>query len=384
MNATNATNTAAARFRGVPRALAAPALALLMALVVATALLAVAGASPGRTYLTMLEFGARPDSVVSAVNRSVVYFLAGLAVAVTFRMNLFNIGVEGQYRLAALLAAAVGASLDLPAPLHVAVMCAVAVLAGAAWAALAALLKVWRGVSEVLSTLLLNYVATAVVAYLLAEVFAAGSTTGSTAELPASARLPELNGLLALVGVTLPGGASLGGAVLGAVVLGVAVHLLLTRTLFGHDLRMSGLNAAATRVHGVDPRRMTIVTMLVSGGIAGLAGLPHLLGTAYHFGLDFPAGAGFTGIAVALLGRNTPLGIALAALLFGFLERSALILDIEGVPKEIVTIMQGVIVISVVVAHEVVRRAERRRAARLVRERTEPDATPAPVPGRVP
>ncbi|MFF3444423.1 ABC transporter permease [Streptosporangium sp. NPDC002721] len=377
-------NTARARIRAVARALAAPALALLLALAVATALLAAAGASPGRTYLTMLEFGVRPDSVVSAVNRSVVYFLAGLAVAVTFRMNLFNIGVEGQYRLAALLAAAAGAGLDLPAPLHVAVMCAVAVLAGAAWAALAALLKVWRGVSEVLSTLLLNYVATAVVAYLLAEVFAAGSTTGSTAELPPSAHVPDLNGLLALIGVTLPGGAGLGGAVLGAVVLGVAVHLLLTRTLFGHDLRMGGLNAAATRVHGVDPRRMTVVTMLVSGGIAGLAGLPHLLGTAHHFGLDFPAGAGFTGIAVALLGRNTPLGIALAALLFGFLERSALILDIEGVPKEIVTIMQGVIVISVVVAHEVVRRAGRRRAARLVRERAEPDTAPAPAPGRVP
>ncbi|MFF5114191.1 ABC transporter permease [Streptosporangium sp. NPDC000509] len=376
-------NTIITRAGKVPRVLAAPALALLLALVVATALLTAAGASPGRTYVTMLEFGARPDSLVSAVNRSVVYFLAGLAVAVTFRMNLFNIGVEGQYRLAALLAAATGAHLNLPAPLHVAVMCAVAMLAGAAWAALAALLKVWRGVSEVLSTLLLNYVATGVVAYLLAEVFAAGSTTGSTADLPPSAHLPELNGLLAAAGVRLPGGASLGGAVLGAALLGVALHLLLTRTLFGHDLRMSGLNAAATRVHGVDPRRMIVVTMLVSGAIAGLAGLPHLLGTAYHFGLDFPAGAGFTGIAVALLGRNTPLGIALAALLFGFLERSALILDIEGVPKEIVTIMQGVIVISVVVAHEVVRRAERRRAARLVRARTEPEATPAPAPDGV-
>lgn len=361
---------------GVASTLAAPALALLIALTVSTAVLAAVGASPSRTYLTMLEFGVRPDSLVSAVNRSAIYFFAGLAVAVSFRMNLFNIGVEGQYRFAALLAAAAGTSFDLPGPLHLAVVCLVAVLAGALWAGIAAVLKTWRGVSEVLSTLLLNYVATAVIAFLLAEVFAAGSATGSTPELPPSARLPELDGLLALLGVSLPAGAHLGGAVLGAVVLGVGVHLVLTRTLYGYDLRMSGLNPAAAHAHGIDPRRMIIITMLVSGGLAGLAGLPDLLGNTYRYGVDFPSGAGFTGIAVALLGRNSPLGIALSALLFGFLERSALILDIEGIPKEIVTIMQGVIVISVVVAHELARRMDRRRTARLVREGAPAPATP--------
>jgi simple sugar transport system permease protein len=365
--------------RGALSTLAAPALALLIALTVSTALLLTVGASPGATYLTMLEFGVRPDSLVSAVNRSAIYFFAGLAVALTFRMNLFNIGVEGQCRIAALLAAAAGASLDLPAPLHLAVICLVAVLTGAVWAGIAALLKVWRGVSEVLSTLLLNYVATAVIAYLLAEVFAADSVTGSTRELPPSARLPVLDGLLASFGLSLPAGAHLGGAVLGAVVFGAAVHWTLTRTLYGHDLRISGLNPAAARAHGIDPRRMILVTMLVSGGLAGLAGLPDLLGSTYRYGLDFPSGAGYTGIAVALLGRNTPVGIALSALLFGFLERSALILDIQGIPKEIVTIMQGVIVISVVVAYEVVRRVERRRTARLVREETARTVASEPV-----
>ncbi|MEU1722113.1 ABC transporter permease [Nonomuraea sp. NPDC005692] len=350
------------------RVLAVPALALLIALTVATALLAAVGAAPGRTYLTMLEFGVRPDSLVSAVNRAAVYFFAALAVAVTFRMKLFNIGVEGQYHVAALLAAVAGAAVRLPGPLHLAFVCLVAVLAGALWAGIAAVLKVWRGVSEVLSTLLLNYVATAVVAYLLAEVFAAGSTSGSTQELPPSARLPQL---------TLPSGDQLGSATLGAVVLGVAVHVLLTRTRYGYELRAGGLNPVAARVQGIDPRRMILVTMLLSGGLAGLAGLPDLLGQTYRYGMDFPSGAGFTGIAVALLGRNTPAGIALAALLFGFLERSALILDIEGIPKEIVTIMQGVIVLSVVVAYEVARRMERRRAERLVREQASPALEPS-------
>lgn len=359
--------------------LAAPALALLIALMVSTALLAAVGASPGRTYLTMLEFGVRPDSLVSAVNRSAIYFFAGLAVAITFRMNLFNIGVEGQCRIAALLAAAAGAAVDLPGPLHLTFICLVAVLAGALWAGIAAVLRIWRGVSEVLSTLLLNYVATAVIAYLLAEVFAADSVTGSTPELPPSARLPDLDGLLSSFGLALPVGAHLGGAALGAVLFGVAVHWVLTRTLYGHDLKMSGLNPAAARAHGVDPRRMILITMLVSGGLAGLAGLPDLLGNTYRYGLDFPSGAGYTGIAVALLGRNTPAGIALSALLFGFLERSALILDIQGIPKEIVTIMQGLIVISVVVAYEAVRRLDRRRTARLVREGNVPSFTPEPT-----
>lgn len=365
--------------RRVLGALTAPAFALLIALTVSTALLAAVGASPGRTYLTMLEFGARPDSVVSAINRSTIYFFAGLAVAVAFRMRLFNIGVEGQYHVAALFAAVVGAAVDLPGPLRLVVVCLVAVLAGAVWAGIAAVLKVWRGVSEVLSTLLLNYVATAVIAYLLAEVFAAGSASGSTPELPPSARLPQLDALPALFGLSLPAGSHLGGAVLGAVVLGVAVHLTLTRTLYGYDLKVSGLNPTSARVHGIDQRRMILITMLVSGGLAGLAGLPDLLGNTYSYGVDFPSGAGFTGIAVAMLGRNTPFGIALSALLFGFLERSALILDIQGIPKEIVTIMQGVIVISVVVAHEVVRRMDRRRAARLMREEPAPAVTSVPM-----
>jgi simple sugar transport system permease protein len=360
----------------VPGALAAPAFALLIALTVVTALLAAVGAAPVRTYLTMLEFGLRPDSLVSAVNRSAIYFFAGLAVAVAFRMKLFNIGVEGQYRVAALFAAVAGAAVNLPAPLHLAFVCLVAVLAGAVWAGIAAVLRVWRGVSEVLSTLLLNYVATAVIAYLLAEVFAAGSASGSTRELPLSARLPVLDGVLALFGGTLPAGVHLGSAVLAGLVLGVAVHVTLTRTRYGFDLKAGGLNPVAARVHGIDQRRMIVVTMLVSGGLAGLAGLPDLLGSTYRYGMDFPANAGFTGIAVALLGRNTPLGVALAALLFGFLERSALILDIQGIPKEIVTIMQGVIVISVVVAHEAVRRMERRREARLGREDTSLDTGP--------
>ncbi|RKS78766.1 nucleoside ABC transporter membrane protein [Actinomadura pelletieri DSM 43383] len=353
---------------------AAPVSAALLAVLVAAFVLAASGHSPWHTFTVMADYARTPESIVSAVNRAVPYFLAGLAVAVGFRMKLFNIGVEGQYRLGALSGAAVGAVIHLPGPLHVAVIVATAVAAGAAWAGLAAWLKVTRGVNEVISTLMLNYIATALAAYLLAEHLAAAGTGTATRTLPESGRMPSLNPVLAAFGLRLAPTVALWGFLAVAVAIGIGVHYLLTRTWYGYQVRASGLNADAATANGIDPRRMTVLTLLLSGGLAGLAGLPFLLGQSHNYGLDFPAGIGFTGIAVALLGRNQPAGIAAAALLFGFLERSAQILDLEGIPKEIVTIMQGVIVLSVVIAYELVKRFTARQTARAVRVRREAPA----------
>jgi simple sugar transport system permease protein len=169
------------------------------------------------------------------------------------------------------------------------------------------------------------------------------------------------------------------GFVIVAILVGVLFYLIVWRTRFGYDLRASGTNPDAARVSGVDPNAMVIRTMLLSGAIAGLVGMSDLLGFFHQYTLDFPVGLGFTGIAVALVGRNHPVGIALAALLFGFIERSAQILDLEEIPKEIITIMQGVIILSVVIAYEVVRRliqaqevrAAAEKAMRITAEREE-------------
>jgi simple sugar transport system permease protein len=125
---------------------------------------------------------------------------------------------------------------------------------------------------------------------------------------------------------------------------------------------------------------MVVRTMLISGAIAGLVGMSDLLGFSHAYGLDFPSGYGFTGIAVALVGRNHPVGVGAAALLFGFLDRSSQILDLSGVPKEIITIMGGVIILTVVIAYEVVRRliqAQEQRAAAEATQAREPEAAPA-------
>jgi simple sugar transport system permease protein len=360
--------------------LAAPALAILFAALLTSLVLAAAGASPLAAFRAMVEFGADPASIVNILNKATTYYLSALAVAIGFKMNLFNIGVDGQYRLAAMLAAAVGGAVNLPGPLHVALVVVVAMLVGAAWAGIAGLLKVTRGVSEVISTIMLNFIATGVVAFLLSTDRLAVSIQGSnnigTRPIPESGRIPGL----ALVPGT-------GGKVFGFIVIaalaGVAYSVLLNRTRFGFDLRTTGMSESAAVASGVNVKRMIVAAMLLSGAVAGLVGMPQLLGASYSYGLDFPAGLGFTGIAIALLGRNHPVGIAIGALLFSFLDVSSLILDFEDVPPEIVIIMQGVIVLSVVIAYELVRRyglvqQQRRVGEQLAAE--EPDsAGPGPA-----
>jgi simple sugar transport system permease protein len=344
----------------------APVAALAFALLVSSLALILIDQAPLDAFKAMLEYGLydaedglQTDSLISMANRAAPLYLSGLAVAIGFKMNLFNIGVEGQYRLAALIAASVGGAVALPAPLHVTLIIVTAMAVGAFWAGIAGVLKVTRGVHEVISTIMLNFIATGLGAYLLATYLSAERGAQDliigTPEIPPSGRFPSLNRLLTALGMEeVP--ADLFGFTLIAVLVGAVFYVLVWRTRFGYDLRASGVNPGASRASGIDPGGMVIRTMLLSGAIAGLVGLTDILGFSYSFNLDFPAGLGFAGIAVALVGRNHPVGIGLAAVLFAFIDRSAQILDLEDVPKEIIQIMQGVIILSVVIAYEVVRR----------------------------
>ena len=172
------------------------------------------------------------------------------------------------------------------------------------------------------------------------------------------------------------------GLILLAVAVGVAYWFLLGWTRFGFDLRSTGLSESAAVASGVNVKRVVLITMILSGGIAGLVGMPQLLGGSYAYSLDFPAGLGFTGIAIALLGRNHPVGVALGALLWAFLDTSRQILDLGGVSKEIVTIMQGISVLSVVIAYELVRRYSIRAQQRTV-GRDLADEPPTALAGQV-
>ncbi|MFC6080758.1 ABC transporter permease [Sphaerisporangium aureirubrum] len=346
-------------------ALAAPVLAILFAALVTSAILVVTGNPPLHTLALLLDYGSQPRTVVNIVNLATTYYISALAVAIGFRMNLFNIGVDGQYRLAALLAAAVGGALVLPPVLHVLVTVLVAVAVGGLWASIAGILKVTRGVSEVISTIMLNAIATGFGAWLLTTdrlaVAVSGSNNIGTKPIPASGQFPGF----ALVPGTQ---AKVFGFIVVAALLGIAYHVLFNWTRFGFDLRATGASESAAVASGVNVKRMVLLTMVISGAVAGLVGMPQLLGASYSYSLDFPTGLGFTGIAIALLGRNNPFGIAIGALLWSYLDNSSDILDLEGIPKETVIIMQGTIVLSVIIAYELVHRyrmsAEQRRVSR--------------------
>jgi general nucleoside transport system permease protein len=347
------------KLRALGIRLVASLAAILFALAVSGAALLAIGESPIRAFSSMASYGVQLDSLISIVNRAVPLYLSALAVGVGFKMGLFNIGVEGQYRIAALLAASVGAAVVLPPVLHVLLILVVASLVGGAWAGIAGVLKVKRGVHEVISTIMLNYIATGLGAYLLANHLreAADATVNiRTPAIPESGVFPSLNPLLTALGIDVPGGSNLQGFLLVAAAVGVAYWLLVWRTRFGYDLRAVGANPSAAEASGVNPGGMVLKAMLLSGGIAGLVGMSQVLGFFGRFTLDFPSGFGFAGIAVALVGRNHPVGMGLAALLFAFLNRSAQILDFEQIPKEIEVIIQGVIILAVVIAYEVARR----------------------------
>ena len=360
-------------------ALAAPVLALLVAFLVTSVVLLLAGDPVVQVWTQLLTF-PRPRLGVAIINGASVYYLSAIAVAIGFRMNLFNIGVDGQYRVAAFAAAVFAGQGWLPGPLNIFVSLLIAVVAGGLWAGIAGWLKVSRGVSEVISTIMLNAIATGLVSYLLLQV--ADSTTGSnvtnTKLLPLGSRVPGF--------ALIPGTPNkIYGFVLLSMLIGAAYWVVLNKTRFGFDLRATGRSETSAVASGVNVKKMVLTAMILSGAVAGLVGMPLLFGQDFSYGTTFQPGLGFAGIAIALLGRNNPIGIAFGALLWSYLEQQSNGLQIAvGVSSELVFIIQGVIVLAVVIAYEVVRRAglrmEQRNVARQLSDQPDfPTAAGAPV-----
>jgi simple sugar transport system permease protein len=224
-----------------------------------------------------------------------------------------------------------------------------------------------RGVNEVISTIMLNFIAIGgIIAWLAVELRDGPLTPNSgTKFIPSSGRLPDLNGFVEIFTRPIAGGRHLSSVVILAIVAGVVFHIFLNRTRLGFDLRASGYNPGAARAGGVSANRMVLVAMIYSGAMAGLVGMVDILSRNYRFDADFLPGLGFAGIAVALLGRNHAVGIAIGAMLFAFMDVSSPILQITGsATREIVIIMQGIILLASVVAYESVRRFREREETR--------------------
>jgi simple sugar transport system permease protein len=324
-----------------------PVLAVVVSLCVGGLFILAIGESPLAVYGALLAgtFGSG-YGLGQVLFKATPLIFTGLAVAFAFRAGLFNIGAQGQLEIGAFALAAAGLALpsSLPAPLLVVLCLAAGAGGGAMWAAIPGGLKAWLGTHEVINTLMLNFIAAAAINYLLAGSFAVHGTM-HTAAVPVSlARLdtwlPLFHGSAANVSVVFALGAAL------------VVYVLLWHTTFGYEVRAVGLSPAAATNAGISVGRITVLAMMLSGALAGLVAANYVLGYKQYYEEGIGGGVGFMGIAVALLGRNHPLGVVLAALLFGALSYGGLVIN-GMVPKELVDILQAIVIINVVVSSSI-------------------------------
>ena len=347
--------------------------AFLFAALVGSIIILAYGESPLFVYSTLWQFStARVSDFARVLEQATPLIFSALAVAVAFKCGMFNIGVEGQYIVGMMTATAVAVWLpELPAVIHLPLVVLAAVAGSMIWAFVPAILKVKTGAHEVVTTIMMNGIAISLVAWALLNPLRT-SDTGfvdlRSDRFPESAIMPPLAPALGLE-EQIPASAHLTWLFPLALLACVAVWYLLYRTRLGYEARAVGASPGSAEAGGISIGGVQLRMFLISGALAGFVGLNYLLGDAGFFGVNYETTLGFTGIAVAFLGRNHPAGIVLAALLFGVLFRGedgiAVATDL---PREITVILEGLLILSVVVAYEIARRVQLRRQAEVIRE----------------
>jgi len=322
------------------------AIAFLFAALVVLAI----GANP-LAAVRILIYGAfgYADAIGYTLYYATNFIFTGLAVALAFHAGLFNIGGEGQAYIGGLGVGLVMLAFDttLAAPLLIGLAILAGAAFGAAWAAVPAYLQAYRGSHIVITTIMFNFIAAAVMVYLLVNVLIApGSMTPETREFATTAQLPFIHELLALAGITMAS-SPLNVSIFLALACCVFVWAFLWHTPWGFELRAVGHNIQVAAYAGIKLRRVTILAMCLSGALAGLVGVNEIAGVHHRIILNFPAGYGFGGIAVALMGRNHPVGVMLASLLFGALYQGGaeLAFEIPAITKEMVVVIQGLVIL---------------------------------------
>ncbi|UWR45558.1 ABC transporter permease [Phaeobacter inhibens] len=272
----------------------------------------------------------------------------GLAVSVAFHARLFNIGGEGQAMLGGLGVALV--CLYIPWPhwsLALIFASLGAAVFGAAWAAIPAYLQAKRGSHIVITTIMFNFIAAAVLNYVLVNLLRPeGSMDPATARFPQAVHLPSLHEILAPIGIEFSKAAPANVSFLVAVAACIAVWLLIWRTKLGYEIRAYGNSEYGALYAGISPVKITMVAMLISGGLAGMMATNNVMGEAERLVLNSTEGAGFIGIAVALMGRSHPFGVFLAAILFGFLYQGGAELALwTSIPRELIVVIQALVIL---------------------------------------
>lgn len=347
------------------RELLFPLIAVVAAFVVAGILILLIGDNPIETY--RLLFGSAfswPVGIGYTLFYATPLIFTGLAVMVAFRCGLLNIGAEGQLYVAAFATAWVGIKFggvlitnpdgtvaissyaNLPALLLVPLCILAAIVAGGVWGAIPGILKARFGSHEVINTIMLNFLAVALVSYFIQYHYKAqGDPIMQSVPVGWGAHIARLGKFIPAMPPWIP----LNLAFILALICCALVYIFLWRTKWGYELRSTGTNPSAAEYGGISVRKQIVIAMTISGALAGMVGINEVMGYRYRYYDGFSDNYGFTGIAVALLGRNHPVGVIISALLFAILQRGGIPVDAftEHVTKDIVQVLQGTIILFV-------------------------------------
>jgi len=353
-----------------------PLIAVTFALMVGAIVILLIGEDPIFVYKTLFSnaIGNR-DGWGNVLFRATPLIFTGLTVAFAFRCGLFNIGGEGQMYIGTFLATWVGFTFtNLPGFILLPLCILAAAAGGALWAAVPGILKAKTGVHEVIVTIMMNWIASSLTFFLVLKfkappteaMVAAGvkQMIPHTREIAEAARLPRLYNIFNFLNIDFPSYNQVNISFFIAVGVAALAYYILWKTNLGYEIRAVGYSPLAAEYGGISVSKNIILAMMISGAFAGLVGTNEVMGFKYRWRQELFTGLGFNGIAVALLGKNHPLGVVLSAILFGILNYGGAIVNIytEGrIPRELIMVLQAVIVIFVVISDEVVKRIIRQR-----------------------
>ena len=327
-----------------------PIINLVQALLVAGLVVLIIGINP-LDAMRIMAWGVVQDSV--SISYTLYYatdfIFTGLAVAVAFHAGLFNIGGEGQAYIAGLGVTLAMLALDqyLPGLLLIPIALIAAIVFGAGWALVPAYLQAYRGSHIVITTIMFNFIAASLMVYIGSDILRPpGEMVPSSREFAAAADLPHVHDVLNWLGFEMPS-TPLNLSIVWAAICCVFVWVFIWRTRWGYAIRAVGLSPKAAIYAGISPKRVIMIAMCLSGALASGVAFNEIVGYHHHMLLDFVAGAGFTGIAVALMGRNHPIGIVLAAILFGALYQGGaeLAFEIPTINRDMIVAMQGLVIL---------------------------------------
>ncbi len=328
------------------------AISVFSAAVLCGIIVMLVGENPLTVFLVFIKdtFGTLTGFLYTLYYTTPLIF-TGLAVGLGFRAGLFNIGAEGQLYAGSFAAAWVGFTFTfLPGWLLLPSAILAAAIAGGLWGWIPGYLKGRFGSHEVITTIMMNFIAAGILGYLITKQYKDPSDIiPQTVEISNGAKIPLIADILIPIGIEIPRFVPLNLSFFAAIAAVVLVWFILWRTVQGYQIRAAGLSPHAASVSGIKVVKVTALTLAICGALAGFVGLNEVLGYRHRFLLNFSPGYGFTGIAIALMGRNHPFGIAAAAFLFGALTRGAIIVDInfENISKDIIYIFQGIIILLI-------------------------------------